>query len=161
MKPSLIALLALLVLGAPMVRATDAPAVTFYVQLIRGSDEVAPPAPQAHLVGPKLDRRLHDVFRWKNYWEIKRETVTLNSGAKVRKRLAAQREVEIAWLGPKDMTVSIFTDGKLTRKRQQSIDTAFCIAGGDSDATQSWFIVVRRDNPDASDGISSKLAAMP
>jgi hypothetical protein len=154
-------LLALLLIGAPLAQGAEVPTVTFYVQLIHGSDVDSPPAPQARLIGPKLDRRLHDVFKWKYYWEIKHEIVTLKTGATVRKRMTAHREIEIAWPGPRDMTVSIYTDGKLTRKREQSIDTAFYIAGGDSDAAQCWFIVVRRDNPDATQGLSSKLAATP
>jgi hypothetical protein len=113
------------------------------------------------LIGPRLDRRLHDVFKWKNYWEVKREMVTLKTGAKVRKRMTPQQDIEIAWPDAKGMTVCIYTAGKMTRKREQSIDTAFYIAGGDSDATQSWFIVVRRDNPDASQGLNAKLASAP
>jgi hypothetical protein len=158
MKPFL---LALLLVGAPFLQAADAPSVTLYVQLIRGSDLDSPPAPQARLIGPRLDHRLHDVFKWKNYWEIKRQTVTLKNGAKVRARMSPQREVEIAWPGPRDMTVCIYTDGKLTRKQVQSIDTTFFIAGGDKEVGQPWFIIVRRDNPDAGQDSGAKLAGMP
>jgi len=150
-------LLALLLMGTPLAHGADVPAVTFYVQLIRGSDADTPPEPQARLIGPKLDRRLHDVFKWKNYWEIKREVIMLKTGASVRKRMTPQREIELTWPGPKNMTVSIYLDGKLTRKREQSIDTAFYIAGGDSGAAQCWFIVVRRDNPDAAQDSGTKL----
>jgi hypothetical protein len=141
-------LLVLLLMGAPLAKCADAPAATFYIQLIRGSDLDAAPSPQAKLIGPKLDRRLHDVFKWKNYWEIKRETVTLKTGAAIRKQMSPQREVEIAWTSSRDVVISLYTDGKLTRKRQQSIDTAFYIAGGNKDASDCWFIVVRRENPD-------------
>jgi hypothetical protein len=144
-------LLVLLLIGAPLAQSAESPAATFYIQLIRGSDLDAPPEPQAKLIGAKLGRRLHDVFKWKNYWEIKRETVTLKTGAKVRKRMSPQREVEIAWPDSQNMMISLYTDGKLTRKRQQSIDTAFYIAGGDRDASDCWFIIVRRDNPDGAD----------
>jgi len=151
-------LLALLMIGVPfLARAADAPAMTFYVELIRGSDQDVPPTPDAHEVGVRLYHRLHDVFRWKNYWEVKRENVSIRPGEKARVRITKEREVEIDLSGSKDMTVSIYADGKLTRKRQQSLDTAFYIAGGSNDATDPWFIVVRRDNPDANPG----LAAMP
>ena len=139
----------------------DVPAVTFYVQLVRGSDVDAPQAPKARSIGPKLDRRLHDIFKWKNYWEIKREIVTLNAGTKIRKQMTAQRQVEISWPGSRDMVVSIYANGKLTRKRTQSVDAAFYIAGGDNDISQPWFIIVRRDNPDADQVLGAKLAAMP
>lgn len=142
--------LAFLLLGAlPLARGAEATTtVTFYVQLIRASDADAPPTPQAHLIGSKLDHRLHDIFRWKNYWEIKRETVALHMGSKVRKRMSPQQEIELAWPGAHEMTVSMFSKGKLTRRRAQSVDATFYIAGGETDAAEPWFIVVRRDNPD-------------
>jgi hypothetical protein len=146
MKPFL---LALLLIGAPAVKAADVAPITFYIQLIRGSDQDTPPLPDAHLIGDKLNRRLHDIFKWKNYWEVKREAVTLKQGMGVRKKMSPERDVEITWTGDKNMVVSIYTNGKVTRKRQQSTENTFYIAGGDNDATESWFIIVRRDNPEA------------
>jgi len=154
-------MLLVLMLGVAVGRSAGAPGVTFYVQLVRGSDEGAPPTPDAQLIGAKLGHRLHGVFKWKNYWEIKREAVTLKSGEKVRKRMSAQKEVEIALADTRDMTVSIYSAGKLTRTRKQPIQTSFYIAGGDKEGAQSWFIVVRRDNPETVEGPGSKLAAMP
>lgn len=158
MKPLLIALL---MIGAPLAYGADAPGMTYYIQLIRGSDQDAPPDPQAHAIGTRLDHKLHDIFKWKNYWEVKRETVTLTSGSKVRKAMSAQREVEIDWTHPRNMTISLYTDGKLTRKRQQSVETKFYIAGGDKEGADCWFIIIRKDNPDASQDFSTKLAGMP
>jgi hypothetical protein len=148
-------------MGAPMSRGADTSPVNFYIQLVCGSDADAPPAAQARLVGPKLNHRLHDVFRWKNYWEISHEAVSLKIGGTVRRRVTPDRDVEIAWPTGQKMTISIYTNGKLTRKRDQSIDAAFYIAGGDSNASESWFIIVRRDNPEAAEPSIPKLAAMP
>ena len=150
----------MLLAGAPFAHGAAVQPVTYYLQLVRGSDSEAPPSPQARAIGQKLDQRLRNIFRWKNYWEIKRETATIRSGAAVRTKLSADREVEIAWHTPHAVTVSIYTHGKVTRRRTQSIDTAFSIAGGDSDASQSWFIIVRRDNPDGSP-TTTGLAATP
>jgi hypothetical protein len=141
--------------------SAGAPTLTFYIQLVRGSDQDAPPEPQAQLIGDKLGQRLHGVFKWKNYWEIKREAVALKTGEKARKQMSPQHDVEIALTGPQEMTVSMYSNGKLTRKRKQSVETGFYIAGGDKDDTQSWFIVVRRDNPQNIEVPSSKLAATP
>lgn len=151
-------LLVLLLIGAPMLRAADSPPVTFYIQLICGSDATNAPSAQARLVGPKLDQRLHDVFRWKNYWEMRRETVSLNTGGKVRRRVTTERDVEIAMPNDRYLTISIYNNGRLARRRQQSIDAAFYIAGGDTSDAESWFIIVRRDNPDASPALGTKLA---
>jgi hypothetical protein len=119
---------------------------TFYVQLIQGTDTQNPPAAGATLIGDALGQRLQ-MFKWKNYWELKRQTVHLNIGEKTRRHLTSKREVEIALPTPNDMTVCIYIEGKLTRKRTQRVKTAFYIAGGEKDDTQSWFIVIRRDKP--------------
>jgi hypothetical protein len=142
-------LLVLFLIGSAVLKAsgTQDQAVTFYVQLIRGSDADTPPSPEARLVGPALDQRLR-VFKWRNYWEIGHRTVVLKPGSKNRQRLTPQREVEIALSSPQDMTVSIYNEGKLSRRRKQAANTAFFITGGDRDNTESWFIVVRRDNPE-------------
>jgi len=87
------------------------------------------------------------MFRWKNYCELNRRSIVLGPGGKSRQRMSAQREVEIALTAPREMTVSIYADGKLTRRSKQSVDTIFYIDGGDNNAAQSWFIVVRRDKP--------------
>ncbi len=122
--------------------------ITFYIQLVQGTDADMPPATGATLIGDALSRRLQ-MFKWKNYWEIQRQTVELSAGAKVRRHIMRKHEVEIALPTPTDMTVSIYLDGKLTRKRVQPVDTAFYIAGGDNDEKlQSWFIVIRRDKPE-------------
>jgi hypothetical protein len=120
--------------------------VTFYLQLIRGTDDDKPPALEAKLAGPEVTRRLQ-MFRWKKYWEINRRTVVVGTGGKSRQRMSAQREVEIALTAAHEMTVCIYADGKLTRRRTQSVDTPFYIVGGNNEAAEPWFIVVRRDKP--------------
>jgi hypothetical protein len=137
----------LILLALPVLAAgADKGGVTFYLQLIRGSDDDKPPAPEARLAGPEISRRLQ-MFKWKNYWEITRRTAVLPAGGKTRQRMSAEREVEIALSAAHEVTVGLYTHGELIRRRKQSLDTPFYIAGGDKDATESWFIVVRRDQP--------------
>jgi hypothetical protein len=137
----------LILLALPFLSAgADKSGLTFYLQLIRGTDNGTPPAPEARPAGPAVSRRLQ-MFKWKNYWEMARRTVVLEAGGKMRQRMSSDREVGIALIAPHDMAICIYADGKLTRRRTQSVDTPFYIAGGDKDATQSWFIVVRRDKP--------------
>jgi hypothetical protein len=97
-----------------------------------------------------LGQRL-GVFKWKNYWEISRCSVVIEPGGKSRQRMSSRREVEISLAPAQQMTISIYTDGKLTRRRTQPLDTPLCIAGGDKEEDQAWFIVVRRDNPPSGD----------
>jgi hypothetical protein len=139
-------LLLLAVIGAIFVPHAKSQDVKFYLQLVRGTDEASPPSPGARPTGPKLNQRLQ-MFKWKHFWEIKRQTVVLQAGGKTRQRLSAQREVEIEMAGSNEVTVSIYLDGKLTRRGRPAVEAVFYIAGDDYPDGQSWFIVVRRDQP--------------
>ena len=129
------------------VETSTAPRVTFYLQLIRGNDESTPPALGAKLIGPKLSEKLFPVFKWKNYWEIKRDSVDLDVGKSVRKKLSPEREVEVELLKSQELAVRVIRNGKAAREIRQKSASAFCILGGDKEEVQSWFIVVRHDNP--------------
>src|SRR5216117_1010261 len=77
MLPKFLWLLFLALASITTVRAGHAQKVTFYVQLIRGSDSDKPDDLACKPVGAKLGKILRGVFRWKNYCEVKRETVML------------------------------------------------------------------------------------
>jgi hypothetical protein len=117
--------------------------LSFDLQLIRGTDGDQPPAADAKLAAPELSRRLQ-MFKWKNYWEINHRTLVLGPGGRTRQRMSAERDVEIILDTPDEMTVCIYTNGKLTRRRTQSLGVPYYIAGGDKDTTQSWFIVLHQ-----------------
>jgi hypothetical protein len=142
----------LLLLALRLPARADGDGITFYLQLIRGTADDQPPSPEAKPVGSELTRRLQ-MFKWKNYWEISRSAVLIEPGGRNRQRMSPRHEVEISLVPAHQMTISIYTDGKLTRRRTQPLDTPFCIAGGDKEETQAWFIVVRRDKPPPSDDI--------
>ena len=108
------------------------------------------------MVGDILSGRLR-MFKWKNYWEVQRQTVQVNVGGKTRKRITPQRDVEISLSTPDDMTICIYVNGKLSRKRQQHVSNTFYIAGGQNEDANSWFIVVRRDNPQNSPATQAQL----
>lgn len=121
--------------------------VTFYIQLVRGNSDSTPPTPGAKLIDPKLSQKLHPIFKWTNYWEIKRESVEVEAGKSARKRLSPDREVEIDLLKPQEIALRIYRDGKPSREMRQSATNPFFICGGDKEDDQSWFIVVQRDEP--------------
>jgi len=127
--------------------ADDAQKITFYVQLVRGSDSEKPDDPAWKPVGAKLDSKLRAVFRWKNYWEVKREAVTLSKDKVARRRLTRDREVEIRLLDPPNTQIRLFNRGALTRCSHQPIGEHMSILGGESKTGECWFVVVRRDKP--------------
>jgi hypothetical protein len=140
-------LLALLPLGTEAVAAAAANETTFYLQLVRGNNEDKPPAPEAKPVGPVLSKRLGAVFKWKGFWEIKRDAVVVKPGGSVRRRMSAEREIEIELLKTGEVEVRVYRNGTQTRALRQPLDGQMLIVGGDKGENQSWFIVVRRDEP--------------
>ena len=143
----LLFLLALLLAGPGCGPATNDPGITVYLQLIRGNDQDTPPTADARPIGPKLSEDLHSVFKWRRYWELKRDSVVVRPGQKVRRRMSPEREVEIELLDSQRMAARIYLNGKLTRSRTQPAEGAFYVAGGDKGEGQSWFIVLRWDRP--------------
>jgi hypothetical protein len=147
MLPKPLWLLLLALASVTNVGAADAQKVTFYVQLIRGSDADKPEDPACKPVGPKLGKMLRGVFRWKNYCEVKRETVSLSKDKVARVLLTKEREVELKLLEPPNTQIRLFHKGQLTRCSRQPINEHLCVLGGDSTTGDPWFVVVRRDKP--------------
>lgn len=147
MPPKFLCLLLLALASISTARAGEAQKVTFYVQLIRGSDSDKPDDPTCKPVGPKLGKILHGVFRWSSYCEVKRETVSLAKDKVARLHLTAEREVELKLLDPPNTQIRLYHKGKLTRCSHQPINEHMCILGGDSASGDPWFVVVRRDKP--------------
>ncbi len=139
--------MAFLFTGLGLATAVEDPPVTFYLQQVRGNDLPTPPIPGAKPIGPKLSKQLRSVFKWEHFWELKRDSITLKAGEKARKRMSAEREVEIERLDAKKVEIRIYRDGKLRRTATQRVDTRFAIFGGEKGPDQSWFMVVRRDEP--------------
>ena len=130
-----------------MLFAADTRTVTFYVQLICGSDSDKPLNPDWKPVGPKLNQRLRAVFRWKHYWEVKRESVELNQNHVARLHLTRERDVEVTSYAPPATRIRLYYNGQLTRCQHQPIGEHMCLLGGDAESGDSWFVTVRRDQP--------------
>jgi len=139
-------LVLLLLAFCDTVRAAEE-SVTYYIQAIRGTDSDQPPTPEAKAIGPKLSGKLVPVFRFKSYWEVKRLKVNLIQGKSERVKLPDGLEVEIDRAKEDKREVRLYRDGKLTRKLTQPANKTMTIIGGMSGSDNSWFVVVRRDQP--------------
>ena len=127
--------------------AAKGPELTFYVQLVRGTDAEAPPTQASRPVGHELSRRLNCAFRWKHYWEMEQHAVVVPVGQTVVDRLSSERSVQIQLLDSSQMAVRVCSTGGAVRCRRQPVTNAFCVAGGNLGGGQSWFVVVRHDKP--------------
>jgi hypothetical protein len=141
--------LSLLVFALAAFGQADERAVTYYVQLVRGTDGDKPPAPACRPAGPRLVATFRPVMKWKNYWEISCKSVTLNTGQTSRIRLGNGREVEIDLRLANKRQVTAYQDGVMVDRTISPLGASMTITGGDRDPQSVWFIVVRRDKPSA------------
>ena len=148
----LMILLAFLLPAAGCHPAAKARGETFYLQVIRGGDSDVPPSETSKPIGQKLRTKLQCAFKWKHYWEIKRERLEVTQGRKVREVISPAETVELELLEPENVTVRMYSSGRLVRSRRQPAHNAFCVTGAPLGEDQSWFIVVRRDEPQTGDG---------
>ncbi len=137
--------LAILVSNLAVHAAEGAP--TYYVQLVRGNNEDKPPAPGARLIGPKLSKSLHSVFRWKSYWEVSRQKVAVTAGEKTKVVLSKERTVEIDLSQPRKRKVTAVSNDVPVCSTTQTVGEELTVIGADRDPTSAWFVVVRRDKP--------------
>jgi len=140
-------ILAFLMAGVNLAPAEEDEKVTYYVQLVRGDNEVNPPAPGVRRIGPKLSARFRPVFKWESYWEVHRQKIALSGGQKTRLRLTPEREVVIDLTNPAKRKVTAYQSGKLIACTTHAAGDAMSIIGGERDTDSVWFIVVRRDKP--------------
>jgi hypothetical protein len=129
------------------VGVVDTTKVTFYVQLVRGTDDSTAPSQESRPIGPKLAGHLRHIFKWAHFWEVEYRELQLEPGKKTKLRLNAQREVEIELVRPDKRVVAAYSEGKLVSRSVEPLNAPMTIIGGDRDAKSSWFIVVRRDKP--------------
>ena len=112
-------LIALFSLSGGVIAGDDP--VTFYVQLLRGTNEEKTEDIKVKEIGPKLRKRLSPVFRWKNYWEVSRTTVAVGKGKAGKIQLPNAHALEIELLNPAESEVRLYVNGALRRKSRQPI----------------------------------------
>jgi hypothetical protein len=120
---------------------------TYYIQLIRGSENDLPPQPGSKRVGPKLQSTFRSVFRLQSYWEIECRELTVSPGKSAKLRLNKERAVEIDLRSPQVRKVTAFQNDEPVDRAVRPVGEAMSIIGGNRDGKSVWFIVVRRDKP--------------
>lgn len=119
---------------------------TVYVQFILGTDKSCPQS-SCREIGNKLSKQLSPVFRWKHFWELDRKKLAIQPKKTTRVELAGDRKVEIAFSQSNQIEVTLLRRSGLTTKTHHTLGGKMSILGGEEDAHNSFFIVVRGDEP--------------
>ena len=127
--------------------ADSAARTTYYVQVIWGTDQDKPTGTNYREIGPKVGAKLSPVFRWKHYWETERRKVQIDPTKVTRVPLAQQRSLEIERLKSGDIEVRLYRRSGLVTKTRQLCNDRMAILGGEDSKRDSFFVVVRPDEP--------------
>ena len=145
MKHAAIILACLLTAGS-LVPAAEPPPV-LYVQVVWGTNQERPAGSKSPEIGPKLSAKLSPVFRWKHYFENERYKVDCDPKKISKVPLANKRTLEIERLKTGEMEIRLYCNGKLITKARQTSETRMTILGGEEPSKDSFFVVVRADEP--------------
>ena len=147
MKGVLVVLFALVL---PALATPDNDAVALWVQLVHGTHAAAEAQPASwKRIGPDLNKRLTGIFRWQEYWEVARAEIVAEPGRVAKTRLGSERDIAISFKSPTELEVRLYRNGHLVRKAHRTLKQNMTIMGGDADQKEAWFVVVRRDKPQA------------
>ncbi|MBC8003370.1 MAG: hypothetical protein H7X97_12355 [Opitutaceae bacterium] len=147
MNRFLCAILLVGLIAGPARSGQEGASVTYYIQLIHGTNDPDAQKPNWKAVGPKLSQVFSPAFTWKHYWEVKRQEVVVTGGKVSKVKVTDDRSLEIELMKDGQTELRLYRVGELKRKMRTSGESKMSILGGDAAGKDGWFIVVRRDKP--------------
>jgi hypothetical protein len=131
-----------LILAVTASASADTEQLIYSVVLVRGTDNQIAPEHGAKPASTRVAERLNH-FRWKHYWEVRREEVPVSAGRPAKLQLTKERALGLAMVGSQ-VEMHLYRDGKLVRTAKQKVPSAGCEIMGGTDEKDSWFVVIRR-----------------
>ena len=136
------AVLATGLLANPAVQAEN---IKVEAKLIWGTNDEKSPHPMHKPVDEATAEKLRRVFKWKNYFLEKQETVDIPSRQTRTVRLSKDCEVEITELPSSPIQVKLIGKGKVVNKTTKPLVKGELFVLGGDDANQSaWFVVIEQ-----------------
>jgi hypothetical protein len=137
-----IILLGLLCACSVLVRSGSAE-LNLQAQLVWGTNKEKPDDPKLKEVDLSVAEKLRKVFKWKNYFEVKRQNLTVAPGTPKKIKMSDECEIEVQNLGNASIEVKLYGKGKLAVRKTQKIspNELLVLAGDDKDDT-AWFLVL-------------------
>jgi hypothetical protein len=136
--------------GAATTSAAD---LSLRTQLLWGTDQEKPQESTYKEIDAKLKKKLSRVFKWKNYFEINDQKVSLGAKDTKRLKLSAKCEIEIRFVDEQTLEIKLYGEGKLTKTIRQSVKALnqgelAVLAGDDKDKyDDAWFVVLSANAP--------------
>jgi hypothetical protein len=115
----------------------------FEAELIWGTDQAKPDAPDLKPVDPELVERLQKIFKWKHYYQVRKKDFIVAAKPKPGTLvvLSDKCEIEVTDKGMPMTEVKLFGEKKLVKTIKQAITQCLVIAGDDRNDT-AWFVVL-------------------
>lgn len=120
-------------------------------RLIWGTNDDKSPDPAHKQLDGELAKKLRDLpFKWKNYFEVHRQTFTINDKQYTKVVMSKQCSIEVKDKGDTKIAVKLYGDGKFVNRTEKPLPKGEVLAiGGDDKNNNAWFITVRPVNGDA------------
>jgi hypothetical protein len=134
----------LLLVGVLQVRAAGER--VFQVRLIWGADGEKPKDKPLKEVDPKFQDKLKGVFKWKNYYEVNQQPLTLPKDGLQKLKLSDKCDIQVQDLGKNSrVEVRLYGEGKLVGTTAQAVNPGeILVLAGDSKNDTAWFVVLLR-----------------
>ena len=139
-------LLLALLLSPSLLTASDAGEVKLEIQLIWGTDADTSPDPTHKAIEGDLASKFKKTpFKWKNYFQVKRRSVTVAPGALQKVEMSKDCTLEIRNVGDNRMEVKLFGKDKekFVSKHTEPLSNYPLIIGGNAGNDTAWFIVIK------------------
>ena len=112
-------------------------------KLIWGSNGSKPKNPNVKAVDRETADKLRGVFKWKDYYEVRRTNFTVAAGATTKVNMSRKCDVQVQNLGKFKVEVELFGEGKMLVQKRQTIKAGeLLVLAGDDKNDTAWFVIL-------------------
>jgi hypothetical protein len=115
-------------------------------QLIWGTNDEKSPDPNHKAVEQDVERKLKKLpFKWKNYFEVTRKTLTVPRNGETKVALSKDCELRVRHVSGNTIEVNLIGKGQDVGVIKQSLPKGeLLVTGGNAENLTSWFVVLRQ-----------------
>ena len=112
-------------------------------QLVWGTNNDKPDDPKLKEVDQQVKDKLRGVFKWKNYFEVNRQSFTVIASVPKKVRMSDLCEIEVQNLGNSSVELKLYGKGKMVVRKTQKIKSGeLLVLAGDDKNDTAWFVVL-------------------